>query len=360
MATNNYVVQTMNSQADRDQAKRILSSGVSADNSGGSSGSGTSGGGNGTSDGTGENGEGDNTSENVKENDPEKNKKLAEITMSEALRETYQLTFKIPRILKGLHTNQFFFVPQISNEFYETNYPQLIQKIADEKFGRYAGFEYGRFFVDKVVEKGGIDGWGMEITVNPIPPSLATYSKIQEEAKKALIQAMNDETKYVGTEGNTGMGGLSQIAGEDCSETFNISTRSFDINQTANHIIGNSSANYATDTASMSGKDAIMDAFNRFSYVYYYDNRTCPQKMWNSSGSIRGNCADISRLIMCIGQVHGMKVGIRHCPNHYYNLIEVDGNTYRFDCCFKSRGYTSAHYGGELCNNLSMNGGPWS
>ena len=40
----------------------------------------------------------DSTAENVAQNDPEKNKKLAEVTMSEQLRETYQLTVKIPRM----------------------------------------------------------------------------------------------------------------------------------------------------------------------------------------------------------------------------------------------------------------------
>ena len=348
----NYTVNVVNSQADRDQAQRILnngntSSGTSADGDGTNSGNGEGGDGTGT--------DGDNTSENVKQNDPEKNKKLAEITMSEQLRETYQLTVKIPRILKGLHTNQFFFM-EVTDDFYETNYPTLIEKVANERFGRYAGFQKGRFFVDKVTEKGGIDGWGMEVTLNPIPPSLATYSKLQQEATKALIQAINDESKYnQGGADTSGMGGLTTITGEDCSETFGISTRSYDITQTANHIIGNSSANYALDTANMDGKTAIMDIYNRFRYSSYYDNRTCPQKMW-STGTISGNCADISRLVMCVGQVHGMTVGIHHMSGHYYNLIDVGGTAYRFDCCCKSSG----SYRGEITNNLPMRGGPWS
>ncbi len=319
--------------------------------------SGTSANGTNNSSGGGDN-EGDNTDENVKENDPEKNKKLAEITMSEHLRETYKLTIKIPRILKGLHTNQWFFM-DVTSDFYETNYPTLAGLIADKKFGRYAGFQKGRFFIEKVREYGGTNGWGMEIELNPIAPSLATYAQVAQEARKALIQALNDESKYGNTGGgdNTG-GGLTTMSGSDCTETFGIAVRGFDINQTANHLIGNSSANYAVDTAHMSGKEALLDVYNRFSYSYYANNRTCPQKMW-STGTIHGNCADIARLCMCVGQVHGMKIGIRHANNHYYNLVEVDGTTYRFDCCFKSNGYMNG-YGGELCNNLNKNGGPWS
>ena len=149
-------------------------------------------------------------------------------------------------------------------------------------------------------------------------------------------------------------GGLTTMSGNDCSETYDISTRSYNINESSRHKIGNSSANYASGTSSMNGKDAIMSIYNRFRYSYYENNRTCPQKMYNG-GTIRGNCADISRLVMCVGQVHGMNVGIHHMSGHYYNLIEVGGKTYRFDCCCKSSG----SYHGEVTNTLTMRGGPW-
>ena len=126
------------------------------------------------------------------------------------------------------------------------------------------------------------------------------------------------------------------------------------------------SANYAQDTKGMSAREAILDVQNRFHYgpslassAVYYNNRRCPQAMWTKTGKFWGNCADIARLVKAVGEVHGLKVGIRHCPNHYYNLIEVDGTVYKFDCCFRS-GYTSSNYGNELCNNLTKNGGPWS
>ena len=169
---------------------------------------------------------------------------------------------------------------------------------------------------------------------------------------------------------STGSGGLVQVSGNDCEggamQTNRLSARSFDINVCGgNTKIGNSSANYATDTANMSAKEAILDVYNRFKYgpsltssAVYNDNRRCPRTMWQKTGKIFGNCADISRLIKCVGEVHGLKVGIRHCPSHYYNLIEVNGKTYRFDCCFKS-GVTGKNYGSETCNTLTKNGGPW-
>ncbi|RAP46448.1 MAG: hypothetical protein BZ136_07520 [Methanosphaera sp. rholeuAM74] len=306
----------------------------------------------------------DGTAENVKNNDVEKNKKYAEIRMMEELRSTYQLKIDLPRVPIGVSSGMFFFMPVI-DEFYEKNYGELMKIVADKKFARYAGFEKGRFYVEKVEEKHGFTR-GCTLTVNPLAPSLGQWSQMMVEAEKALIQAVNEaqNSQTTGsvdsTTGGGGIAGLTTMTGKDCSETYGISTRSFDISKTANHLIGNSSANYAVDTANMTAREALMDVYNRFRYSGYSDNRTCPQKMWNKSGTIRGNCADIARLEMCLGQVHGLKIGIRHCPNHYYNLIELDGKTYRFDCCFKSRGYTSAHYGGELCNNLSMNGGPWS
>ncbi len=159
-----------------------------------------------TADGEGEEGntDDDKTADNVAENDPEKNKKLAEVTISEQLRETYQLTVKIPKVFVGIHTNQFFFM-ELSDQFYEKNYPDIISVIADKKYGRFAGFEKGRFFIDKIVEKGGINGWSTELTLNPIPPSLAVYSKMQQEATKALINAIGDEN--AGSGGGTGNGG---------------------------------------------------------------------------------------------------------------------------------------------------------
>ena len=160
-----------------------------------------------------------------------------------------------------------------------------------------------------------------------------------------------------------GGGGLTQLSGNDCTPTNPLSAYSFDINTCkGNTKIGNSSANYAQDTKNMSAKEAIKDAQRRFKYSGYPNNRTCPQRMWNKSGTIRGNCADAARLIKCLGEVHGLKVGIHHWSSgnrgHYFNVIEVNGKTYRFDLCFRNG--ISSGWGNEICNNLTMRGGPWA
>ena len=177
------------------------------------------------------------------------------------------------------------------------------------------------------------------------------------------VKVAKSETKTTSSEGG---GGLVEVHGNDCTATNPISARSFDIDAChGNTKIGDSTANYAQDTANMSAKEAILDVYNRFHYgpsltssAVYENNRRCPKQMWTKTGKFWGNCADISRLVKAVGEVHGLKVGIRHCPSHYYNLIEVNGKVYRFDCCFSS-GYTGKNYGNELCNNLTKNGGPW-
>ena len=188
---------------------------------GGGSGGGGSGGGDGgdAGDASGSTSSSDNTAENVKKNDPEKNKQLAEIIMSEELRKTQTLTIRIPKILKGLHTNQFFFI-ELPDEFYEKNYPEIMEIIANEKFGRYAGFQKGRFFIEKTVEEGGIDGNRMEITLNPIASSHAEYIKMQQEAEKALIDALNDNSKYSGDTGSGGLGGTALEIGNALCDKY--------------------------------------------------------------------------------------------------------------------------------------------
>lgn len=178
---------------------------------------------------------------------------------------------------------------------------------------------------------------------------------------------VDDEFTIKVQQATTGGGeGLTQLNGDDCTghmQTNSLSAWSNDIDKCGgNTKIGNSSANYAQDTKGMSAKDAIMSIYNRFQYgkpgnsSIYWDNEVCPQKLWNKDGTVYGNCADISRLVKCMGEVHGLKVGIKHAPDHYYNLIEYEGKVYTFDCCYKSkRGW----YAGEKNNTLVFFNGPW-
>lgn len=181
------------------------------------------------------------------------------------------------------------------------------------------------------------------------------------------IKAQKVQTTTTSSEGGAG---LTEVHGNDCTPTASIrGSFTFDLDKCkAGTKIGDSSANYAQDTKHMSAKQAIQDLFRRFRYGYrgrgggYSNNLYCPKSMWNKDGTIWGNCADAARLTKCLGEVHGLKVGIHHWTNgsigHYFNVIEVNGKVYRFDCCFGSSGY-STDYGNELCNNLTKNGGPW-
>ena len=197
------------------------------------------------------------------------------------------------------------------------------------------------------------------ITQLGLKPDINTAGLTDDEYTIKIAKAQTSSTS------DEGGGGLVEVSGSDCVETNPISSYSWDIDACyGNKKIGNSSANYAQDTKNMSAKQAIQDLYRRFKYPKngYYNNRTCPQRAWNKSGTVSVNCADISRLVKALGEVHGLKVGIHHWSSgkygHYFNLIEVNGKVYRFDCCFSS-GYTSSTYGGFLCNNLTKNGGPW-
>ena len=180
------------------------------------------------------------------------------------------------------------------------------------------------------------------------------------------VKVQKASTKTAGD----GAGGLTQMSGNDCTDTWSLSAYSFDINTCKGGTkIGNSTANYAVDTANMTAKEALQDLFRRFKYGLrgsgkgYANNKYCPQSMWNKNGTIWGNCADAARLTKALMEVHGLKVGIHHWSSgnigHYFNVIEIDGKTYRYDCCFGSKGYSEG-YGNELCNNLTKNGGPWT
>ena len=196
------------------------------------------------------------------------------------------------------------------------------------------------------------------ITQLGLKPDINTAGLTDDEYTIKIAKAQTSTS-------DEGGGGLVEVSGNDCVETNPISSYSWDIDACyGNKKIGDSNANYAQDTKNMSAKQAIQDLYRRFKYPKrgYYNNRTCPKRAWNKSGTVSVNCADISRLVKALGEVHGLKVGIHHWSSgrygHYFNLIEVNGKVYRFDCCFSS-GYTSSTYGGYLCNNLTKNGGPW-
>lgn len=301
----------------------------------------------------------ENAAENAVENNPEDNKKLSEITMAEQIRKTFNLTVKFPRILKGLHTNQFFFL-DVTEDFYEKNYPEIISTIADKKFARFAGFKKGRFFIEKVEEKGGMDGWSTTLTLNPIPPSLAMYSKMQKEAQKALIHAINDEVRLLGG-GGTG-GSATNVSGVDCNASDTRESHNWaghrcnppQCTEVSKTIHGNSSRQYAKDTAQYAGssKQLVEYVQSQCEYQLYADNphgeSRCPEAMWTGGRPIRGNCADYARLLKCILDVNGFQSIICHIPGHFYNAIWENGAWTVCDLCrvlYGDSAYGNANHG---------------
>ena len=291
-------------------------------------------------------GSADNTTENAATKDPEKNKKLTEIKMSEQLRETYSLKITIPKIIKGLHTNSFLFM-DVVDDFYEKNYPELVSVIADKKFARYAGFKKGRFFIDNVEEFGGVDGWGMEIDLNPLAPSLGSYNQMQQEAEKALIQAIKSENQGSGNNAGTSSGSAVNVSGNDCDANNGTESNSWaghrcnppKCTAVSKEIHGNSSRQYAKDTV---GKYSTSEALVNFvgtqvKYQLYGDNpygaKRCPEAMWTGPRPIRGNCADFARMLKCILDVNGYNSIICHIPGHFYNAIWENGDWTVCDLC---------------------------
>ncbi|MBO7210094.1 MAG: hypothetical protein J6V44_03655 [Methanobrevibacter sp.] len=327
----------------------------SSGSGGGGSGSGGSGGGSG-----GSTPSTDNTNENVKVNDPEKNKKLAEVRMSEEFRDTMSFTLKIPSILKGLHTNSWFFM-EVPEDFYESNYPTIARKLGEEKFGRYAGFQPGRFFVDKVIERGGVDGVSMEITLNPLAPNYGQYIKMQQEAEKALIDAINEMNKSKGGSGGSA-GGSVNATGVDCDANDKYNSHHWSGHKsnppkctaTGKIVRGNSSRQYAKDTAPYGGNSKTLVDYVQSQVLYqYYGNNPygasrCPEAMWTGPRPIRGNCADYARLLKCILDVNGYNSIICHIPGHFYNAIWENNGWTVCDLCAGLHGksaYGHANHG---------------
>ena len=297
-----------------------------------------------------ENASTDGTNENVGGNDPAKNKKLAEITIAEQIRDTYQLKLRIPKIFKEIHTNQFFFI-ELSDQFYESNYETLVTPIAEEKYGRFAGFKKGRFFIDKIVEKGGIDGFSTELTLNPLAKNLGEYARMQMEAEKALMEAILDENRGSGSSTGT----PANVSGNDCNPSDGTESHNWaghrcsppKCTEVSKTIHGNSSRQYATDTAAHNGssQELVEWVHSQCRYEKYPDNpygeKRCPEAMWTGGRPIRGNCADYARMLKCILDVNGYQSIICHIPNHFYNAIWENNGWTVCDLCSHLHGRTA-------------------
>lgn len=296
------------------------------------------------------------TAQNTTQNDPAKNKKLSEIKMSEPLREMLNFELRLPGVYPGIKTNQFIWIP-VADDFYDDMYSEILTEIGPSKYNRYSDFEEGRFYISRKTWTYDINnGVKTDLTVNPIPSIYSEYMKQQLEAERALDQAIIDATGG----GGTGGGSLVQTTGTDTEETATIATHNYNDTSAASHIIGNSSANYAQDTASMT-----LQQFANIphKYSFYYNNEVNPQPMWDlykKRGYICGNCADLSRLFKCLCDVHGVKCFIYHGPSHYWNRVDVGGGTFKnVDWCTGKSTIGSRWNGGYTTNDAGLGTGAY-
>ena len=133
------------------------------------------------------------------QNDPAKNKKLAEIKMSEPMREMLNFELSLPGVYPGIKTNQFIWIP-VSETFYDDMYAEILTEMGPSKFNRYSDFEKNRFYISKKQWTYDINnGVKTDLTVNPIPSMYSEYMKYQLEAERALDQAVIDATRSRGS-----------------------------------------------------------------------------------------------------------------------------------------------------------------
>jgi hypothetical protein len=278
---------------------------------------------------------------NVGQNDPKKNRKLAELKMSEPLRELLTFDFVLPGVYPGIKTNQFIWVP-VKDDFYDEMYAEILEEMGPNKFNRYAGFEKGRFYISKKKWEYDIEnGVKTSLTVNPIPSMYSEYMKMQLEAERALDQAIIDATKPKG-------GGVTTNAsGVDCDPNDSYNSGHWaqhrckppKCTESSKMTRGNSSRQYAKDTAAHNGssRELVEYVSSQVQYELYGDNpkgeSRCPEMMWTGDRPIRGNCADFARLLKCILDVNGYQSMICHIPKHYYNAIWENGGWTVCDLC---------------------------
>ena len=127
-----------------------------------------------------------------------------------------------------------------------------------------------------------------------------------------------------------------------CSTTFDLSSKAkvstegdipADITEDMYATIGKEDTNYGkwakgkTPQEVLSGLRSVYKWKSGYSDNAIYD---CPDDYF-STESINVNCADASRLVKCCMDVIGTKCICIHCPGHYYNAIEVDGQWYTCD-----------------------------
>ena len=100
-----------------------------------------------------------------------------------------------------------------------------------------------------------------------------------------------------------------------------------------------------------SGEAMLRALRNIWKYNGYWNNRTCPQKLFNTSG-FRCNCFDACRMVkvLCdsIGFPCVVVTGQAYQGGHGWNVIKANGKWLSFDLCY------NAHANANNSTNMSM------
>lgn len=165
--------------------------------------------------------------------------------------------------------------------------------------------------------------------------------------------------------GGTGTGKTVQMSNQDCNPSNRTESDTWAdhrckpprCTEKSKVAHGNSSRQYAKDTAAHNGsaKELVEYVQSKISYEYingraYADNphgqSHCPEEIWTKHH--KGNCADLARLLKVICDVNGYKCIICHIPGHFYNAIWENGGWTVCDLCrvlYGDSAYGHANHG---------------
>lgn len=270
--------------------------------------------------------------------DLKKNKQTARIQMSQAIRNMFNFTLKLPGEFKNMHTNSFCMLLS-SETFLIENLPEIGKKL-DGKFTRYSGYERNRYYIEEVVTSYSANGGcHTELKLNPFASDYCNFAKQQIQAEVALASATGG-----------GSGGLANANGNDCPDNsmrtnrisvgYGGSATSQTPSEAALAVVGNKEGSYAEVAKKYSTPQDILNHLHgMFHYVGYSDNRPgdCPREQY-SSGSLHMNCAGAAWIVKCVFDCKGWKNYILHgspCgTGHYWNCVQINGQWIMGDLCY--------------------------
>lgn len=292
------------------------------------------------------------------------NKALDEVTKS--VRDLLSFSIRVPLnspVFKKLHTNSMMWT-QLPKEFKLGNLENIFKIMGSWKASGY-GVPYleNRWYIEAVKIKGDENGVFADITLNPFPSSQSSFKNAVRQYAEAYDQAFNQQNQSSSnSSSNNGVG--EPKLGNDCTDTNSMRAMSGGVYGNSGHGKNFDSAaqkGYAVKGANyynwarqyndvISLLKAIAKICNPNTYNGYYNNRTCPQKAFNTS-AWKINCYDACRLVKVCCDSAGFPcviiTGSIYDDGHGWNAVKYNGKWYTFDCF-----YTSKTKGAEGTNSI--------